>query len=293
MSMVTACPKCNSRYSLNETFVGKTIRCKKCGNPFKVNDQAATQTMQPRTQTPVKADQNRSGQFPSGREQDLFGDAASNVPVQHDPLRNHIVQDPGFADIDPERFVVKEDVKTHAPDAIIQNPALAENPAMAAAMKAEGMPVSGSQQSGMPEKTKKALNNARGWMLFIGVLMIAYNGFLLFVLNQFIADVIADMGNDLTMDKDTLLTLMYVFFISYLVIGVAFIGMAFLIHKFPLTASITGLVLYVGSQIPLFFIIGPKNALGGIIGIVIKVAVILALSQAIYAAYQHRKFANR
>ena len=36
MPLNTICPECDKNYTLADTMEGKTVKCKGCGNPFKV-----------------------------------------------------------------------------------------------------------------------------------------------------------------------------------------------------------------------------------------------------------------
>ena len=86
------CPGCNHRYNLSDEFRGKAIRCKKCNAAFRLPaaQPAATAT------TATNA---------------APGTPQPKTPQQgNDPLANHVVADPGFAEIDPSRFASKEPV---------------------------------------------------------------------------------------------------------------------------------------------------------------------------------------
>ena len=98
MSLIVACPNCQTRYNLPEKFKGKKLKCKSCGKPFAAAEGAS------KAKTPVNQAAPRA---PGGdarglsnmgigqlkKQADPFATPAYNGP---DPLRNHVVQDPGF-----------------------------------------------------------------------------------------------------------------------------------------------------------------------------------------------------
>ena len=104
MAFIINCPQCQQQYQLGEQLLGKAIRCKNCNAAFRLPAQvpasAAAAAGQPNPAQPVAQ--------PAGAANDpLF--KAAGAPAAHDPLGNHIVVDPGFADVDPSQFVKKSD----------------------------------------------------------------------------------------------------------------------------------------------------------------------------------------
>ena len=100
--IVIACPKCQAKYKLPPTARGKVVQCKSCKTKFTVGGaQPATPARaaqaNPRSQTQPTAELARLGvDGPIRRTPDLFEAAP---PPPHDPLANHVIEDPGFAPI--------------------------------------------------------------------------------------------------------------------------------------------------------------------------------------------------
>ena len=98
MSLNVACPNCQTRYNLPEKFAGKKVKCKSCGKPFSASvgaNRAAgaqvNQTAQAPRVSPVELSKMGIGEI--RQQPDPFAAPALAGP---DPLRNHVVQDPGF-----------------------------------------------------------------------------------------------------------------------------------------------------------------------------------------------------
>ena len=111
MPVTIACPKCQTKYKLPESSLGKALKCKKCGAGFKTKApgqtqpaaQAQAQPKRPQAATSA-ADQNRRQQQaqemkklgldgPLGRQGDIFGPA---LPQGAGQLSNFAAEDPGF-----------------------------------------------------------------------------------------------------------------------------------------------------------------------------------------------------
>ncbi len=115
MPTAVACPKCNARYSLPDELVGKPVKCKACGTVFKsnpavapagqaggrgqANAMVARKRAVARAKPPVSNEEfARAGlDGPIKESVDLFNEQAN---PQFDPLSNHIVHDPGFAEFE-------------------------------------------------------------------------------------------------------------------------------------------------------------------------------------------------
>jgi len=109
MPKIVACPKCQKQYKLPDTFTAKRVRCKACSTEF-----STEQVRKPAAQTPAKPkprpkpqpkpqpnpEASRRNALSSmglselKQQPDFFGDQTQGGP---DPLRNHVVQDPGFS----------------------------------------------------------------------------------------------------------------------------------------------------------------------------------------------------
>ena len=127
MPKIVGCPKCGKRYKLPDTFTAKRVRCKACSVEFatdydqrqlrETSDNLASPTPQkkkpapqrkpaPQQRKPSPAQQKpnppqrpvndalaKAGLSQIQKQPDLFSDEQIDGP---DPLRNHVVQDPGF-----------------------------------------------------------------------------------------------------------------------------------------------------------------------------------------------------
>jgi predicted Zn finger-like uncharacterized protein len=98
MSLNVACPSCQTRYNLPEKFAGKKVKCKTCGKPFAatVGAAKAKSTNPSKVTRQQEADPNELTKMGIGvirQQQDPF---AAEPHLGPDPLRNHVVQDPGF-----------------------------------------------------------------------------------------------------------------------------------------------------------------------------------------------------
>ena len=102
MPKIVACPKCQKKYQLPDTFKAKRVRCRQCSTEFSTQP-AGKPAPKPPAKPQAKPDASRRDALSSmglselKREEDLFGSEAHAGP---DPLRNHVVQDPGFS-LDP------------------------------------------------------------------------------------------------------------------------------------------------------------------------------------------------
>ena len=120
MPKIVACPKCAKKYKLPDSFSAKRVRCKACGTDFAAQydlsqlsntiDSGTDLQPPPRPQRPAQQQAPKrpvrrpaTGANPESlaqmglsqikRQPDLFSDDQGGGP---DPLRNHVVQDPGF-----------------------------------------------------------------------------------------------------------------------------------------------------------------------------------------------------
>ena len=114
MPLTVACPGCQSKYSLPDELLGKKIKCKKCGKAFATKPKskspsagnrsprqaAAPSRSRPATRTasgPAASELAKLGiDGPLGRQPDIFDTAPP--PGKGDPLRNHVLEDPGFGE---------------------------------------------------------------------------------------------------------------------------------------------------------------------------------------------------
>lgn len=128
MPATIACPKCQTKYKLPDSALGKPIKCQKCGASFRT--QARASQPQPSSQrpsgnaSPQPNEQELARYGIEGalkRQADIF--SAPPPPPRANPLGNFVLEDPGFADIETaRREVLEEEGQSDGMEAIISNP---------------------------------------------------------------------------------------------------------------------------------------------------------------------------
>lgn len=98
MTLIVACPNCQTRYNLPDKFRGKKLKCKSCGKPFAASEgtakaKAPANQAAPRAPKEDARELSNMGIGEIRQQADPFATPAYHGP---DPLRNHVVQDPGF-----------------------------------------------------------------------------------------------------------------------------------------------------------------------------------------------------
>lgn len=98
MSLIVACPNCQTRYNLPPQFEGKKVKCKSCGKPFSASVGAARVQAgaQKQAATKVQTDPDELAKMGIGTIRQAPDPFAAPAHAGPDPLRNHVVQDPGF-----------------------------------------------------------------------------------------------------------------------------------------------------------------------------------------------------
>jgi hypothetical protein len=136
MPIVTACPKCQTKYQLPEMVVGKTIECQKCSHKFTATElrqpisSAATTAGQPAVKTSAAsvrlvpgATAEELAKFgldgPILRPPDLLSDNPSPPPKD---ILGNFAADPGFAAAQASEKSRKRDATTEGLESIIANP---------------------------------------------------------------------------------------------------------------------------------------------------------------------------
>ena len=101
MSLNVSCPNCQTRYKLPDKFKGKKLKCKSCNKPFAATESTAKANAKPVNQTAKTSaakvgteDLANMGIGEIRRQAEPFAAPVNRGP---DPLRNHVVQDPGFS----------------------------------------------------------------------------------------------------------------------------------------------------------------------------------------------------
>ena len=272
MSLIVACPSCQTRYNLPEKFAGKKVKCKSCGKPFAATVGAAkAKAVTPNKNVSQKqvVDPQELSNMGIGlikQQPDPFGAQPQLGP---DPLRNHVVQDPGFGI--PGQAVpgmqTDEDNTELDPDfeSVVANPYIRAPKAPAHAAAAE--PETEVDGTGKKKKKRKkkvhpavkdSLDRATMTLLIVGVLIAMLFGFFFISaksdaltnlrnINKFNVDAGDPGWTDAQMEEFAteeaasrrIGTGIGVF------IGVGFMILGAGVQIFPITCSIIGLVGYI------------------------------------------------
>lgn len=96
-----ACPKCGRQYQINANLAGKTVKCANCSQSFVVG-----QTGRPpaATTAPQQRPPSRPAELPSQELGSLSKLFPNQLPQGPDPLANHVVDDPGFMEVDVDQI---------------------------------------------------------------------------------------------------------------------------------------------------------------------------------------------
>lgn len=142
----------------------------------------------------------------------------------------------------------------------------------------------------------KKLKQARGILLFIGILTVLFNGGLLFFVPSMVETTInsevAKQGGPARVDpvrvqqvRAELLMLNYGISGTFFAMGVLFVIFGMLVYRFPLTSTITSLVLYLLATAAMAVI----NPIVLATGSIIRIIIIVALAKSIHSAYVYEK----
>ena len=132
------------------------------------------------------------------------------------------------------------------------------------------------------------LNSARNILLFVGILTVAVNGVLIFMLKDNLRaeiDQLRRQGMELIVDEDTVLRMAYLIQGSAIALGVLFIIFGLLVKTYPVPITISALVIYVAAT-AIFGLIEPRSLVAGIIW---KVIIIVCLISAIRTALAYER----
>lgn len=216
MSLIVACPNCQTRYNLPAKFEGKKVKCKSCGKPFAASVGAARATAgagtvaaKPSAQRGPQVDPQALAKMGIGalpQQPDPFATPAASGP---DPLRNHVVQDPGFGT--PTEIpsasnqpVDEEDGLDPDFQAVVSNPYIQTLPSKKAAASANP-----SKSGGKGKRLKDATWSQRFGGYFIDNLFL--NGVLF--AGFYLAGLVAESIPTLVIIVSTVLFLLSYFFI--------------------------------------------------------------------------------
>ncbi|MFK7768646.1 MAG: DUF4328 domain-containing protein [Mariniblastus sp.] len=132
MPVAIACPKCQTKYKLPDSAMGKQLKCKSCGAVFKTKAPAGMNSANTIANTIEMSDTPKQAPAPSRKELaelgigdlqttgDVF--AGTSLPPGQMGLGS-VVADPGFADFDMAREEVEEEKDSGMND-VLTNPYL-------------------------------------------------------------------------------------------------------------------------------------------------------------------------
>ncbi|MFT7631499.1 MAG: putative Zn finger-like uncharacterized protein [Mariniblastus sp.] len=124
-----ACPKCQTKYELPESALGKSVKCQKCNATFRTaapgpGKQAAVPVAGGPAQ-PSAGELAKMGiDGPLKRQADIFS-SPPPPPQRGNPLGNFVIEDPGFADVNTARQEAKNEsdhVGAEGMESIVANP---------------------------------------------------------------------------------------------------------------------------------------------------------------------------
>ena len=109
MPVAVACPKCQKKFNLPEQMLGRPVKCSACGAQFKTPARARVSSApNPKVMAAHAAAQKKAHELKQmgvegliQRAPDVF-DGAGPVNGNIDPLANHLIEDPGFSDVNFE-----------------------------------------------------------------------------------------------------------------------------------------------------------------------------------------------
>ncbi len=129
----------------------------------------------------------------------------------------------------------------------------------------------------------KQINQARGILIFIGLLTMAINGFLLYNLPKEVTQAIQQNNVDPAQVESFRQQVTFFGYMLYggpMVLGALFLLFAVIIKKFPVPITIASLALYLLAAL-IFAIINPMSLAQGFI---MKIIIVVGLAKAVKAA---------
>jgi hypothetical protein len=140
----------------------------------------------------------------------------------------------------------------------------------------------------------KQLNQVRGFFIVIGILMAVFNAIELSHIRQVVHDALQieinkNLGPGQVVDQaklqgveETAVRIGTALDVSLIFIGVMFIGLGLAIRKFPVAATLIGLILYIAQTGLLIYLVGGQGALAS--GIVFRLLIIFGLIKSLQTA---------
>lgn len=240
MPVAVACPKCKKKYSLPDKMLGKVVKCSKCEAKFKTpagnapagnakagqTRKAAANPQRPKAQAASNAQAAEMKKLgidgPIQRAPELFDSRAKSPRRgEADPLANHVVGDPGFAQVDMPREEVEETVDPLAE--MYANPAIEPE-------KTSPQSRAAAAKKGKKKKKKKSkgdfASNVWFWIaaIFVPVILL---GFICTYFAPGVATVIAIVG-----------------YVAFLLVSTA-VGIWMLVETYKVSDSIVQLLLVI------------------------------------------------
>ena len=271
MPVKIACPKCQQRYQLPESALGKAIKCKSCGVTFRTKapgKSSAQQRSKPAKAAASVGSKARKKQ-PSRDELAEFG---INGPISTQPadvfggsavdprsiprIGNFAAEDPGFSDSAPSKR--RESQRNRSADESNADDPLAAVLTNPHTKKSDGSNGRGGGSTGKSKRGRKSvshpevqdsLNNAAMTMFLIGVGAMLLFGFMFYKADAEVTAMVETIDFEqvsMTTEKFTSLIrsrLRWVFG-SGIALGAVLIGLGFGVRVYPITCSIAALVLY-------------------------------------------------
>ncbi len=175
------------------------------------------------------------------------------------------------------------DAELKAPATALPKAAASIHTGLAAGQLASSTSQHGEYQQETRAQASKHLFQSLGILIFLGVLRVAINGYLYSNISNEVESLVL-IEPDAAEDVEWLVTALKIVYGMFIAIGVGFLVCAGLAFQFPMTATITALVLYVISEL-VGFVTAPWTLLS-IRGWIVKAAIFGGLVQAINnAAY--------
>ena len=221
MPATIACPKCQTKYKIPDSALGKPIKCQKCGAGFRTQapaGQPQATTQRPSGTASSQHDEKELARYgiegPLKRQADIF--SVPPPPPRANPLGNFVLEDPGFADLETaRREVLEEEGQSDGMEAILSNP-------YARGGKKVG------RKSNLPEIDLKPYAAARVgmWMVFVSwasllvcMAFLYLTFFLGVVAPDFMANIAKSIGPGIILGLSWTVTSL-----MFLSMGVVFIG---------------------------------------------------------------------
>lgn len=143
----------------------------------------------------------------------------------------------------------------------------------------------------------KQLKSARMILIFVGVIMVALNGFFYVQAEAMVDNEISNLQmqgivieGDVNQIRDQAIKMRHLIHGGTVALGVVFILLGVAVKSFPVPATVLGLVLYLGS-IAVFAVINPASLLQGfILPCDMKIIFIYCLFKAVHSAIGYQRY---